>query len=146
MVEGAAGHGAGPMPIDRLQAMLDAVALHRALGLRFTAVTDDRIQLEARPSADHSVGPGQLHGGVVATVLDTAATFALIAATGSDWGTVDLRVDYLRPAPVACVEASAGVLRAGRSLGRAEAELVDPATGRIVASAVGTFVRQAERA
>lgn len=133
----------GPLPSERLQALLEETPLHRALGLRVAAVSEDRLVLEARPTEEHAVDDNQLHGGVVATILDTAATFALIGATGADWGTVDLRVDYLRPAPVAPLDAAGQVLHAGKRLGRARAELVDRGTGRTVASAVGTFVRQA---
>lgn len=128
---------------DRLQALVDETPLHRALGLQVASVTASGLVLRAQPSAEHAVAQGQLHGGAVAMLLDTAATFALIGVTGDDWGTVDLRVDYLRPAPVAPLEAAGRVLHAGRRLGRAAAELIDPETGRVVASAVGTFVRQA---
>lgn len=133
---------AHPVGVDGLQALLEETPLHRALGLQVVSVDDSRLVLRARPSAEHAVAHQQLHGGAVAMILDTAATFALIGATNDDWGTVDLRVDYLRPAPVAALEATGRVLHAGRRLGRAAAELVDPETGRSVASAVGTFVRQ----
>lgn len=129
------------MSPERLQALLEETPLHRALGLEVTEAGGDRLVLAARPSSEHAIGPEQLHGGTVASILDTAATFALIAATGSDWGTVDLRVDFLRPAPVGPLEATGHVLHAGRRLGRACAEVRDPVTGRAVASAVGTFVR-----
>jgi uncharacterized protein (TIGR00369 family) len=134
----------GPLPPERLQAVLEETPLHRALGLQVTAADGHRLELLAHPGAEHAIGPDQLHGGVVATILDTAATFALIAATGTDWGTVDIRVDYLRPAPVGPLAASARVLHAGRRLGRASAEVADPATGRTVASAVGTFARHVQ--
>lgn len=134
----------GPAAPERLQGLLEEVPLHRALGLKVAAVHPDGLELQAHPGAAYSIGAGQLHGGAVASILDTAATFALIATTGDDWGTVDLRVDYLRPAPVGRLEVSARVLHAGRRVGRAVAELTEPANGRVVAGAVGTFVRQAQ--
>lgn len=132
------------MPIERLRALLDEPPLHRSLGLEVAVVREGELVVVARPGEEHAVGPGQLHGGVVATILDTAATFALVAATGTDWGTVDLRVDYLRPAPVGRLEATARVLHAGRRLGRASATLSDPTTGRTLATAVGAFARHGE--
>ncbi len=81
---------------------------------------------------------GAVHGGIVASLLDTAATFALIAATDHDWVTVDLRIDYLRPSKSGRLTVSGEVVRAGRSIGRASAELSDQ-TGSICATAIGTF-------
>lgn len=72
------------------------------------------------------------HGGVLAALTDAAGTFALIAATGHDWVTVDMRVDFLRAAGRGPVTARATTLRAGRRIGFARAELTD-AEGRTVA-------------
>lgn len=129
------------MDVEALQLLLDASPVHRGLGLR-AVTTREGLLLEVSPRPEHSVDNREhLHGGVVATILDTAATFALIDATGSDWSTVDLRVDYLRPATVARLRAAGQAVHAGRRLGRARAQLCEPETGRCVAEAVGTFVR-----
>jgi acyl-coenzyme A thioesterase PaaI-like protein len=50
-------------------------------------------------------------------------------ATGADWGTVGIRVEFVRPAPVGLLLADATAVQAGRRLGRGSAELTDPATG-----------------
>jgi uncharacterized protein (TIGR00369 family) len=77
---------------------------------------------------------------VIATLLDTAATFALIQASGTDWATVDLRIDYLRPAPCTELLIKGSAVHVGSRLGRATAELSEPGTG-ILATAAGTFTR-----
>ncbi len=129
------------MESEELQRLVDTSPLHGALRMR-AHVTDDGICFDAEPGPEHSAGEGgSLHGGVVATLLDAAATFALIASTGIDWSTVDLRVDFLRPAPLAALEVRGHVVRAGRRFGRAKAELADPRSARLLAEAVGTFVR-----
>jgi uncharacterized protein (TIGR00369 family) len=131
------------MPLDELQQLLDSTAVHRALGLRAVSSAAGQLVLHAAAGAEHAVTDGGqfLHGGVIATVLDTAATFALIAATGDDWSTVDLRVDYVRPVPAGALEARAAVVHAGRKLGRAAAEIVEASSGRVLATATGTFIR-----
>jgi uncharacterized protein (TIGR00369 family) len=131
------------MPGPDLQRLLDGTPVHRALRIRVVSSESGGLVLHAEASQEH-VGADDgtfLHGGVVATVLDTAATFALIAATGDDWSTVDLRLDYLRPVPAGLLEARARVVQAGRRLGRSTAELVLPGSDRVLASAAGTFVR-----
>lgn len=81
-----------------------------------------------------------VHGGVLATLMDTAAAFALISASDHDWSTVDLRVDYLRPvlSPRIWVEAEA--VQVGRTLGRATCRL-GAATEPAAALGVATFRR-----
>jgi uncharacterized protein (TIGR00369 family) len=131
------------MQASDLQRLLDATPVHRALRLRVAAGGDRDIVLRAETGPEHLAedGADYLHGGVVATVLDTTATFALIGATGTDWSTVDLRVDYLRPTPPGELEARGSTIQVGRRLGRARAELFAADSGRLVASATGTFAR-----
>lgn len=129
------------MHIDELQRLLDTSPVHSGLGLR-VRLAGDGLVLDATPGPAHAVDGGTfLHGGVIATILDTVATFALIDATGSDWSTVDLRIDYLRPVPISLLQVTGRTAQVGRQFGRASAELTDPGTGRLLASAVGTFVR-----
>jgi uncharacterized protein (TIGR00369 family) len=133
------------MGADDLQRLLDASPVHRGLRMRVVRTGEAKVEIEAAPDTVHEGEEGSryLHGGVVATLLDAAATFALIQATGVDWGTVDIRVDFVRPAPVGPLLAEATASHVGRRLGRASAELTDPSTGKLLASAVGTFVRTA---
>jgi len=133
------------MRADELQRLLDASPVHRALRLRVVQADDAGVRLEAEAGPEHTGEDGSqfLHGGVVATLLDTAATFALIQATGADWGTADLRVDFVRPAPAGPLYADATAVHVGRRLGRASARLSDP-SARLLASAVGTFVRNVQ--
>ncbi|MDA8312423.1 MAG: PaaI family thioesterase [Actinomycetota bacterium] len=128
------------MRAEELQHLLDTSAVHRTLELRARAA-EEGVVLDATPSDEHSIGGGVVHGGVVATMLDTAASFALIEETGTDWSTIDLRVDYLRPVPIARLEVRGRVTQVGSRFGRARAELADPRTGKLLAEAVGTFAR-----
>lgn len=122
-----------------LQALCDQVSLHRDLGIVISRVEGGVICRATVPS-DFVVdaGRGTVHGGIIATLLDTAVTFALIGSTGQDWVTVDLRVDYLRPVVAGTVTAEAEVLRAGRRIGSARAMLRD-AEGQECAVCIGTF-------
>jgi uncharacterized protein (TIGR00369 family) len=134
------------MRADELQRLLDSSPVHRALRLRVVRADDAGVRLAAEAGPEHTGEDGGqfLHGGVVATLLDTAATFALIQATGVDWGTADLRVDFVRPAPAGALHADATAVHVGRRLGRASAELSDASTARLLASATGTFVRNVQ--
>ncbi len=133
------------MQPSELQRLLDSTPVHRALALRVTEAGDHHVVLHAEAGPEHLVEDGgeYLHGGVVATVLDAAATFALIGATDTDWSTVDLRVDYLRPVPAGPLQIRGNAIQIGKRLGRATAELLAGGAEPVVASATGTFVRAA---
>jgi uncharacterized protein (TIGR00369 family) len=124
-----------------LQRQLDGIPVHAGQHLRITTGADG-VQIDGFLGADSARGEGyeQAHGGAVAALLDTAATFALVARTSQPWATVDLRVDFLRPVPLGPVRLTGIVLQAGRTAGRARAELLDSG-GQSCAVAIGTFVR-----
>jgi uncharacterized protein (TIGR00369 family) len=120
--------------------LLVASEVHRRVGLELADWSSEQVGLRFRPPAwtrDSAVGA--VHGGVLATALDTAACFAAIAAAGVDCSTLDLRCDYLRPALDDEFLVSGTPLRAGRRIAWADAAILT-ADGRVVATARGTFV------
>jgi uncharacterized protein (TIGR00369 family) len=124
-----------------LQRYLDEAPLHAAIGSFTVRTVDHAVELTGRigRGAENGAGTGIAHGGALATLLDAALSFALIAHDGRDWSTVDLRIDYVRAVGIEDVVVRARVLHAGGRTGRAEAELLD-AAGELRARAVGTFV------
>lgn len=100
------------------------------------------IHVELEPDAARHYNPlGTVHGGVIATLLDTAAGCSVHStlAAGEAYTSLDLTVKYLRP-----VTAESGRLRAvgrvvsrGRRTALAEAQLFD-AGGRLVAHATSS--------
>lgn len=79
-----------------------------------------------------------VHGGAIASLIDIAGTFAIIAAVGHDVVTVDLRVDYLRPVTSGDLLATARPVRVGRSLAVADVEVAGE-DGKIAAVGRGLF-------
>lgn len=127
------------MPSIDLQAFHDDSPFCRYLGLAIERSGDDVVLSGALGMAFSVDSAGSYaHGGALATVMDIALSFALIARTDHDWVTVDLRVDYLRPTPLGPIVARAEVLHAGRKVGRARGELRD-AAGRLCVVATGAF-------
>jgi len=116
-------------------ALFRSSPFHRWLDPEIRRMDEEEVVLRV-PFREEFVGDpeGSLyHGGILGAVIDAAGTFALIAATGRDWITVDMRVDYHRPAGPVELIARSRPLRIGRRLGLAEVELEDP-EGRTVAS------------
>ncbi len=82
------------------------------------------------------------HGGVLATLIDVTADFAIAAKLGRPTPTIDLRIDYHRPAAPGDLRARAQVIRLGGTMAVAEAEVFD-VEGRLVASGRGTYLTAA---
>jgi uncharacterized protein (TIGR00369 family) len=91
------------------------------LGLRLQAVDlalqSVTIRAVYGSNVERSTGTGQYHGGVIASLIDIAGDFALIAVLGYGVPTINFRVDYLRPAAHSDLIAEARVRRAGRTIG-----------------------------
>jgi len=126
--------------VDRLNAAMACAPLHQWLGCHVTAYDEAtgevRVALPYRPELRRSEEDNSLHGGVVAALADLAAHAALNAVTGIGMPTIDLRVDYLRPA-LPPLEAVATPRRIGRSIGVVDIEVLDgagklAALGRVV--------------
>lgn len=129
-----------PRPDDaELAAMFGTAAFHRTLGATIRR-SGAGVEILVRLNERFESIPGRLHGGIVSSVLDTASTWALIAETGKIFTTVDLRTDFLRPAPIGDLLAIGTVVALGSSVARSGARLLD-AQGRCCATATGTFVR-----
>ena len=83
-----------------------------------------------------------VHGGVIASLIDSATAFAIIPLLNADerTTTVDLTISYLRPLTAGSMVARAKVLRAGKRLIVVSAELFDDGRN-LAATALSTYVR-----
>ena len=113
---------------------------YRLLGLRAEAgepAGGSKLVFESRTDLENS--RGDVHGGVIASLLDAAMGVAVRSALKAGEGatTVSLTVNYLAPGRGTLV-ARGRVVRAGRTLASVEADVVD-AAGNMAAHAVSTM-------
>jgi uncharacterized protein (TIGR00369 family) len=120
---------------EGLQAIVERTPIHRHLEFRCSYL--DRVggvvvfSAPLGDAAQRSDGAGQAHGGVLATLIDSAATFAACVAAGRSVPTAGLHVDYLRPASGADMVATATVRKLGRSAAVVDVEVMSG--GKLVA-------------
>ncbi|MGV9212633.1 PaaI family thioesterase [Micromonospora sp. RB23] len=131
--------------LDMLRAMiageLAAPPVMHLLDMARMEADEGRVVVELTPQEFHYNPLGTVHGGVLSTLLDTAAACAVHTTlpAGVGYTSLDLNVKFLRPVTVASGTLSCvgTVLQRGRRTALAEARLTD-AAGRLVAHATST--------
>jgi uncharacterized protein (TIGR00369 family) len=120
--------------------------LDDGLGLTLSSAADGRAELRLRPLPLAVVvedeTPPFLHGGALATCVDTAAWYAADSASRGSWVVSSLALDCLRLARAEPHVVRATCRKAGRTLAVADVEIVsesDPA--RVVAIGRATLAR-----
>jgi uncharacterized protein (TIGR00369 family) len=101
------------------------------------------IRLPYQPQLARAPGEKSYHGGVIATLVDLAGHAAVAVSIGRMAPTIDLRIDYLRPAIDSDLTATAKLIAVGRAVARADIEITD-AQGRLIAIGRGTFSTAAQ--
>jgi uncharacterized protein (TIGR00369 family) len=133
-------------PTDDLEAALREHGLFEWLDLDVESVEPGRVVFELPFDEKFAnIASGTVHGGVTATVIDTASGFALRSTFDDPAGvrltTTDLNVRYVRPARDD-VRVTADVVRAGDSMGVTDCEATTVHEGeRTVVATGGTSYR-----
>ena len=112
---------------------------HQWLGIKVESVGEGEITLTAKWREEWvvNVEGGYTHGGILATLIDLTADWALVSSTGRGVPTIDLRVDYHRPAK-GDLKARGKVIKFGGQFSVAEAQVFDT-EGKLVASGRGVY-------
>ena len=126
----------------RLHEAFSHVAYARLLGIEIVRLErgSSVLSLAVRPELTRM--EGIVHGGAIASLLDSASAFAVLSLLQPEEQTVtvDLTLHFLRPVSAGRVEARARVLRAGRRVVTVSIEASDSA-GKLVATALTTYLR-----
>ena len=134
----------------------EKISFNRVLGLNITSLKPDRVTARIVMSA-HLVGHyahNRIHGGVISAGLDAMGGLAVMAAIGarhmdespeqrlhrfSKLGTIDLRVDYLRPGISEYFELRAEVMRLGSRVASTRMEFLG-ADGKLLSTGAGAYI------
>jgi uncharacterized protein (TIGR00369 family) len=113
------------------------------LNLRLLEVRKGRVVFGAVPTRSHYNGMGIVHGGLAATLLDSALGCAVntMAPPGKIFTTLELKVNFTRPltlevGPVRC---EASVIHVGSRVATAEGRVVD-SRGKLYAHGTTTCI------
>lgn len=134
----------------------EMIPFNRVLGLKIASLRPDGVKgrIDMRPELIGHFISSRLHGGVISAGLDAMAGVAVMAAIGArhmdeaplqrlhrfaKLGTIDLRVDYLRPATGDHFELHANVMRLGSRVATTRMEFLG-ADGALLASGAAAYI------
>jgi uncharacterized protein (TIGR00369 family) len=129
-----------PYTRDELNELIRKMPFNHHLGLRVARVYKDGITLECGVTETLTNGYGTLHGGVTATLVDAAVGIALIGQLGGRAvTTVELKLNYLRPAMRGKVRARARIVKSGKTLAVGAVDVHDE-HGHLMATGMATYM------
>lgn len=128
--------------LRRIQKAVGSVPFARLLGIELDEVGSGTATLGLQVRKELTQNHGVVHGGAIASLIDTATAFAIISMLEADEKvtTVDLTISYLRPLTDGRITAVARVLRAGRRLFVVSAEVFGE-DGKLATTALSTYIK-----
>ena len=127
--------------VEALLALVNSSPFPAHLPFRLVSVGLDVARVELKVEQKHLQPLGTVHGGVLATLIDTATYWAAFLTLPEDTGlvNVDLKLNYLRPVSGGVLIAEGRCLRAGRTISYAESHVRD-GDDRLVAHGTSTLM------
>ena len=127
--------------VGRAAALLTAspAGWMETLGARITEAEPGRVVLDLEAGPQHRHGGGVVQGGVITQIADAAMGMSLATLQPDGiWNTtVELKINFIRPAVAGRLRAVGRVIEMGETLLFSEADVVDEA-GRLIARASST--------
>jgi uncharacterized protein (TIGR00369 family) len=150
-------HPFEPEFVDLIRTMFEErIVFNRVLGLKLTSFNPEHAlaRIDMREDLIGHFLHRRLHGGVISATLDAMGGFAVMLGISarhldeppesrltrfSKLGTIDLRVDYLRPATGPHFVASAHAIRLGSRVATTRMELHD-SEDRLVSAGTAAYI------
>lgn len=121
---------------------LHSLPFAKLIGMRLVDLKLDEAVITVEIRDDLRQPSGVLHGGVTATLIDTAMAFAVrTRLEPMDFtATIDLTVHYLRPLLTGKAICTAKTVRAGKRIFTVSAEVRNE-EGKLIATGLSTYTR-----
>ena len=134
----------------------EKIAFNRVLGLKIDAIAPEGVRghIAMQPELVGHFAFNRVHGGVISAALDAMGGLAVMAAIGArhmdepplarlqrfgKLGTIDMRIDYLRPGIGERFSLRAEVLRLGSRVASTRMEFLG-ADGKLLAAGSGAYI------
>ena len=132
--------------IQALQDLVRDAPFPRLMGMRLEGIEIDGATVVLDIDERHFQPFGIVHGGVLATLIDTATFWAAFLRLPPEAGLVniDLKLNYLQPANAGRLTATGRCIRPGRTLSYTEAHVRDE-RGDLLAHGTSTLMALPDR-
>ncbi len=134
----------------------EKIVFNQLLGLKVTSIAPQQVvaRIDMRPELVGHYAYNRIHGGVISAGLDAMGGLAVMAAIGAKHmgeppeqrlhrfaklGTIDLRIDYLRPGIGEVFELRAEVMRLGSRVASTRMEFLG-ADGKLLSCGSGAYI------
>ena len=134
----------------------EMIVFNQVLGLKITSLTPTLVtaRIDMKPDLIGQFSFNRIHGGVISAGLDAMGGLAVMAAIGArhmdetplqrlhrfgKLGTIDLRIDYLRPGIGEYFELRAQVMRLGSRVASTRMEFLG-ADGKLLSTGAGAYI------
>ena len=134
----------------------EKIVFNQLLGLKVTSIAPQQVvaRIDMRPELVGHYAYNRIHGGVISASLDAMGGLAVMAAIGAKHmseppeqrllrfaklGTIDLRIDYLRPAIGEHFEMRAEVMRLGSRVASTRMEFLS-ADGQLLSCGSSAYI------
>ena len=134
----------------------EKIVFNQVLGLQVVSLAADGVvgRIDMKPELVGHYAYNRIHGGVISAGLDAMGGLAVMAAIGAKHmdeapaqrlhrfaklGTIDLRIDYLRPGIGSHFELRAQVLRLGSRVASTRMEFLGP-DGQIMSAGAAAYI------
>jgi uncharacterized protein (TIGR00369 family) len=116
------------------------------LGFEIDSIEEGRARLSVETRRELLQLQGVMHGGAIASLIDTAVAFAIVSVSEPHdrFTTVEMKVNYLSAIREGRVIADARVIRDGRRIVVADCDVFD-SKGRLAAKGLLTYIRLNEK-
>lgn len=131
-----------PEMMETIRAKFEQNHFPKLVGIEIDDVEPGRARLSLEVVEKHRQLQGIMHGGAIATLIDTAVAFAIVGASepGAKFTTIELKINYLSPIVEGRVVADARLIRDGKRIVVAECDVFD-AAGKLAAKGLLTYMR-----
>jgi acyl-CoA thioesterase len=127
---------------DEIRNWIGKIPFAKLLGIEVVEIGSGYAKLSLEITEDLKRNFGIVHGGAIASLIDSATAFATLSLIepGQRSTTIDLTIQFLRPLSSGHAVAEATVIRAGRRVLSVSANVYDEG-GKLVATALSTYIK-----
>ncbi len=128
--------------LEKIRERFKANHFPALVGIEIDSIEHGRARLGLDVVEKHLQLQGIMHGGAIATLVDTAVAMAIVGASepGDRFTTIEMKINYLSPITEGRVVADAKLIRDGRRIVVAECDVFEP-HGKLAAKGLVTYLR-----